>query len=156
MTARPVGAADKVTGRARYVADIVLPGMAYAAMVRSTQSHARIIRIDTAAARQMDGVVGVFTAADTVPTLYGRSVVDVPVLAREKVRFVGERVAAVVAETRAQAEAAAAQVVIDYEPLPAVHTAEDALRPDAPAVHDQPWAYQGAVASPGGPPNVIY
>ena len=97
-----------------------------------------------------------FTAADVSARPYGRAVVDSPLLAADKVRFVGERVAAVVAETRAMAEAAAALVEIEYEPLPAVLTAADALAPDAPAVHERPWAYEGAVAQEGDGANVIH
>jgi CO/xanthine dehydrogenase Mo-binding subunit len=149
-------AADKASGKARYVADLSLPGMLYAAVARSTEPHARITRIGTQAARAADGVFGVFTAADVSQNLYGRSLADCPLLAREKVRFTGERVAAVVAATRAQAEAAAALVEIDYEPLDAVTTPEEALAAGAPAVHEEPWAYAGARARQGDTANVIY
>ena len=130
--------------------------MLHAVMVRSTEAHANIRGIDIASARAADGVVGVFTAADVTPSCYGRSVRDVPVLARDKVRFVGERVAAVVAATRSQAEAAAALVDVDYETLPAALTAAEARCKDAPAVHNEPWRYDGAVATPDDPVNVIY
>jgi putative selenate reductase molybdopterin-binding subunit len=149
-------AAAKASGQARYVADLSLPGMLHAAVARSTQPHARITGIDTRAARAADGVVGVFTAADVSPAPYGRSLADCPILAQGKVRFTGERVAAVVAATRAQAEAAAALVEIDYEPLEAVTTAAQALAPGALAVHDEPWRYAGARARPGDPVNVIF
>jgi CO/xanthine dehydrogenase Mo-binding subunit len=139
------------------VADISLPGMAYVAISRSTEAHARIARIDTEAARSSEGVIGVFTAADVSEGLYGRSLADCPLLARYKVRFTGERVVAVVAETRAQAEAAASLVEIDYEPLPAVFTPDEALAPGAPAVHEAPWRYTGALArEEDGNRNVIY
>jgi CO/xanthine dehydrogenase Mo-binding subunit len=151
-----VDATAKVTGMARYVADVSLAGTAHAAFVRSTEPHARIVRIDTDAAHAVDGVLGVFTAADVTATPYGRGVADCPVLAREKVRFVGERVAAVVAVTRRQAEAAAELVDVVYEPLPAVLTPAAAMMPAAPAVHDRPWAYHGAVTEAGAPPNVVY
>src|SRR5580692_11644779 len=94
----------KASGRIRYVADVVPPGVLYAAVERSRCAHARIIGIDTTAAREAPGVVGVFTAADISTGTYGRGVRDAPILAGEKVRFVGERVAAVVAHTRAEAE----------------------------------------------------
>lgn len=156
MDAARIDALAKATGTARYAADVSLPRMAHAAMVRSTEAHARIVAVDTTAAAQCPGVIGVFTAADVTDRPYGRAVVDVPVLARDKVRYVGERVAAVVAETRRQAEAAADLVEVDYEPLPAVADARAALAPDAPAVHDAPWTYAGAVAEPNGPANVVY
>jgi putative selenate reductase molybdopterin-binding subunit len=101
-------------------------------------------------------VLGVFTAADLAARLYGRALLDCPLLAGDKVRFSGERVAAVVAETRAQAEAAAALVDVDYEPLPAVLTPGEALAPGAPAVHAEPWRYGGARARPGDPANLVY
>lgn len=138
------------------MADLTLPGMAHVAIARATAPHARIAGIDATAARASDGVIGVFTAADVSDGLYGRALVDCPLLARDKVRFAGERVAAVVAETRAQAEAAAALVEVDYQPLGAVTTPEDALAPGAPAVHDEPWRYAGTAARPDDPVNVIY
>ena len=140
-------AAAKAAGRSLYAADVTLPGMAHAAVVRSQLSHAHIDGVDAEEAGAMPGVLGVFTAADVTPTTYGRSVRDVPILARERVRFVGERVAAVVAKTREQAEAAAAAVIVSYEELPAVFDPEDALRPGAPAIHEAPWAYPGAAVS---------
>jgi CO/xanthine dehydrogenase Mo-binding subunit len=151
-----IDAAAKASGTARYVADLTVPGMAHAAIARSTQPHARVTRIDTRAALGSDGVLGVFTAADMSERRYGRSLIDCPLLARDKVRFTGERVAAVVAVTRAQAEAAAALVEIDYEPLGAVTTPDEALAPGALAVHDEPWRYAGARAREGDPANVIY
>jgi CO/xanthine dehydrogenase Mo-binding subunit len=149
-------AVAKASGRARYVADLTLPGMVHAAVARSTEPHARIISIDTAAARASAGVLGVYTAADLGGRLYGRSVIDCPLLAGDKVRFSGERVVAVVAATRGQAEAAAALVDIDYAPLDAVTTTAAATAAGAPAVHDEPWRYDGARARPGDPVNLIF
>lgn len=156
MSRSRIDAEAKASGRAQYVADISLPRMAHAAMVRSTMPHALIMGIDTSAARSCDGVIGIFAAADVSARTYGRSLADVPILAREKVRFVGERVAAVVAETRAQAEAAAELVAVEYEPLPAVTTPAEALAAGAAAVHSAPWSYAGAVAKQGDGSNVIY
>src|SRR5579875_4169702 len=104
----------KATGRARYVNDVSLPGLTYVAVARSTMPHARIRAVDSSVAASQPGVIGVFTANDLQVSTYGRSVRDIPVLARDKVRYVGERVAALVAETRSAAEAAAALVEIDY------------------------------------------
>jgi CO/xanthine dehydrogenase Mo-binding subunit len=128
--------------------------MLHVALVRSLVPHARIARIDTKQAEAADGVVGVFTAADVNPATYGRSVRDVPILARDKVRFTGERVAAVVAESRRAAEAAAAIVEVTYDDLPAALSAEEAISPDAPAVHDQPWTYPRAAVSESDGHNV--
>ena len=133
----------KASGAARYVGDQNLPGMLHVALVRSLVPHARIVGIDTKQAAEVPGVTGVFTAADVNPATYGRAVRDVPILARDKVRFTGERIAAVVAETRGAAEAAAALVDVTYDDLPATLSASDAILPDAPAVHDEPWAYPG-------------
>ncbi|MBV9595029.1 MAG: xanthine dehydrogenase family protein molybdopterin-binding subunit [Actinobacteria bacterium] len=141
-------AASKAAGESIYVADIELPNMAHAAVARSGYAHALIRSIDTSAAEQMPGVVGVFRASDLAAGLYGRAVRDIPVLAAEKVRFVGEPVVAVVAETRVQAEQAAALVEIDYEELPAATTATAAVASGAPLVHDAPWEYPGAFVKP--------
>lgn len=140
-----VDAIDKARGAAVYAADVQLAGTAHVALVRSTERHARIAAIDTEEARAMPGVVGVFTARDLAVGTYGRHVRDVPVLPDAKVRFVGERVAAVVAETRAQAEQAAQLVVVDYEQVPALTDASQALQPDAARIHEAPWAYPRAV-----------
>jgi CO/xanthine dehydrogenase Mo-binding subunit len=122
--------------------------MLYAAVARSSMSHARIVGIDTAAARAADGVRGVYTAADVTPMPYGRAVRDIPVLARERVHYIGERVAAVVATSRLLAEQAAALIEIEYEELPAVTTPEAAIAPGAPLVHDAPWEFPRAYVKP--------
>jgi carbon-monoxide dehydrogenase large subunit len=128
---------DILLGRATYVDDLDIPGVLHLVFVRSTVAHAEIGSIDTADAAAMPGVVGVFTAADLdVPVPPGLMVVNPafarPPLAKEKVRFVGDMVAAVVAESRAAAVDAAEFVVVDYEPLPAVVDPEAATEPGAP------------------------
>lgn len=144
----------KASGQAWYVADLSLPGMLHAAVVRSPLPHARITGADASAALAVPGVAGVFTAADVTPRPYGRAVKDVPVLAAGRVRFTGERVAAVVAGTRRAAAAAAALVEVSYEELPAVLTAAEAITPEAPPVHDAPWDYRGAAVSPADGRNL--
>ena len=144
----------KASGAVRYVGDLGLPGMAHVAIVRSLVPHARLAAIDAKQAAAADGVLGVFTAADLKAETYGRSVRDVPVLATEKVRFAGERVAAVVAESRAAAEAAAALVDITYDDLPAVLSPGAALLPGAPAVHEAPWDYPRAAVTAADGTNV--
>lgn len=144
----------KATGQTRYVADVTPPGCAYVALVRSPVPRARIRGVDTSAACQAPGVVGVFLAPDLGASTYGRSVRDVPVLASGEVRFAGERVAAVVAETREQAEAAAVLVAVDYEELPAVVTADEAVAVGAPLVHEAPWSFPGAAVRPEDGPNL--
>jgi aerobic carbon-monoxide dehydrogenase large subunit len=128
---------DILLGRATYVDDLDIPGVLHLVFVRSTVAHAEIGSIDTADAAAMPGVVGVFTAADLdVPVPPGLMVVNPafarPPLAKEKVRFVGDMVAAVVAESRAAAVDAAEFVVVDYEPLPAAVDPEAATEPGAP------------------------
>ncbi len=128
---------DLLTGAARFVADLAPPGLAHAAFVRSTMAHAAIAGIDVGGAEQAPGVIGAFTAEGLgldpqpffyiIPPVFGR-----PPLAAEVVRFVGEPLAVVVAETPAQAADAAELVEVDYEPRPALIDPEAALEPGAP------------------------
>jgi carbon-monoxide dehydrogenase large subunit len=139
-----------LTGQALFVDDVALPRMLHATFVRSPHAQARVLRIDAAAARGRDGVAAVYTAADLgdywrpgpllVPPPPIKDIVfnertQVP-LAKDKVRHVGEPVALVIAESRYLAEDAAGDIVVDYEPLPAVVDLEAALQPGATCVHD--------------------
>ena len=130
-----------VTGRGRYVADLALPGMRHIAIVASPHASARIVSIDASRALALSGVVGVLTGAEyaaaTDPHLVG---VDAPLvkryaLAHEVVRYAGEWVVAVVADSRAIAEDAAERVEVEYEPLAHVIDPERAVEADAPKVH---------------------
>jgi carbon-monoxide dehydrogenase large subunit len=125
-----------VTGSAKYTEDLQLPGTLHAAFVRAAVAHGRIVGIDTEEARTAPGVVGVYSAADlelgTLPDGGTGAVFARPVLARDRVRFLGEPVAVVVAETREQAVDAAELVSVDLDPLPVVTDPEAALEPDAP------------------------
>jgi carbon-monoxide dehydrogenase large subunit len=128
---------DLITGASTYVGNLALDGMLHLAFVRSPLSHASILAIDTGQAAAADGVVAVLTAADLgLPAHHGLMVVNPelprPPLATDRVRFVGEAVAVVVAETKAAAVDAIELVEVDYDPLPAVVDAEAALAPDAP------------------------
>lgn len=123
---------EKVTGIARYTSDTYLPGMLHAVIVRSPVAHGRIERIETAAALAMPGVVCVVTADDmdalgVQDPFYGLAVLDQTILTRDVVRFVGEPVAAVVAETQSLAEQAAAMVIVEIAALPAVFDVEEAM-----------------------------
>ncbi|MGQ9850792.1 MAG: xanthine dehydrogenase family protein molybdopterin-binding subunit [Aggregatilineaceae bacterium] len=128
---------DKVTGAAAYVDDLPCEGLLYGAVVRSPHHHARIIAIETAAARDLPGVVAVLTA-DDVPgsKTFGPLVQDQPALACDVVRHMGEPVALVIAQSKDAARRAVAAVQVTYEPLPAVHDPVAALEPDAPPVHE--------------------
>jgi CO/xanthine dehydrogenase Mo-binding subunit len=114
------------------------------------------VSINTAAASKVPGVVGVLTGADVSHILAGRGLRDVPLLAVGKVRFIGEMVAAVAAESVEIAEEAAGLVEVEYEPLPAVFDAEEALKPDAPVLHEKPWTYANALCKEGDPPNALW
>jgi CO/xanthine dehydrogenase Mo-binding subunit len=131
----------KVTGAARYAVDLAVPGMAHAIVVRSTRGHARIVRIARDEAERAEGVLKVITGEDLVRAglvpYYGHVVLDHPVLAQGKVRYRGEPVALVVAETRLDAAEAADLVEVEYEDLPVVIDAAEALAPDAPILHDE-------------------
>src|SRR5881296_4128395 len=111
---------DKVTGAARYAADITRPGMLHAAFVGSPFPHARVESVDVEAARKMPGVRAVITGADVRPARYGRRLQDWPVLCWDHTLFIGDRVAAVAADTPEIADAAARAIAVEYEELPAV------------------------------------
>ena len=149
-----------LTGRGQFTDDFSFPGQTYAAIVRSPHAHARIVHIDTSAAKNMPGVLGVFTGADCLADNLGaiphdplpKTKYDMKLsgpegseiffgphllLPADKVRHVGEAVAMAVAETLNQALDAAETVAVGYETLPCVLHAEDAMLPDAPAVWDE-------------------
>lgn len=134
---------DKVSGRALYAADIQLPGMLWCKVLRSPYPHAKIISIDTERAQKVPGVRAVITGKEYPGMLMGRQFRDMPVLCWDKVRFIGDRVAAVAAETRAAAEEAVALIDVEYEELPAVFDPASAMLPDAPRLHDDITLYDG-------------
>ena len=130
-------ALGKVTGAARYPADLVRPDMLRLKVVFAERPHARIRSLDTAAALAHPGVVAVLTASDVPYNAFGLIDADQPVLCGEVVRFAGDKVALVVAETQETAEAAAKLVQVAYEDLPVVTDPRAALAPDAPLVHEE-------------------
>ncbi len=135
---RRLDGAAKVRGEPVYTADLTYPGMLYGRVLRSPHAHARILGIDTSAAEAHPGVVAVLTVADLadVEHYHGPLVKDTPVLATDKVRYEGDAVAAVAAETLETATAALALIRVEYEPLPALMTMDEALDPDAPPIHE--------------------
>ena len=137
-------APGKVTGAAVYAADFALPGMLYGRVFRSTQAHARIRRLDLSAARAIPGVRAVIAAADVPDVRYGGSLKDETVFARDKVRYMGQPVAAVAASTPEAAEAALRAIEASYDPLPTILDLDAALAPGAPLVHEQ-WAEYTAI-----------
>ena len=135
-----------ITGSATYTHDIVLPGMVHAAMLRSSHAHARITRIDTGKAKAAPGVVAVYTGADTEGALAPTpcawllpdselKIAPYPCIAKDVVRYTGDIVAVVVAETPYQAYDALDLIEVDYEPLPVVTDPEKAAAADAPQLH---------------------
>lgn len=117
----------KVRGKARYAANIEMEGMLHACFVRSEHPHARIIKVDTSQAEKASGVQAVITAADAGDELIGTLVTDTPVLAKDRVRYVGEAIAVIAADTLEAAAAACLLVEVEYELLPAILTPEEAL-----------------------------
>jgi CO/xanthine dehydrogenase Mo-binding subunit len=137
--ARRLDAEDKLTGHARYASDLRVPGMLYGKIVRSDRAHARIVRIDASDAEALPGVEAVVYGA--VGHRFGPAIRDQTIFAVDRVRHVGEPVAAVAADSEATAELAARLIEIEYEDLPTVFDPVAALRPDAPIVHEDASNY---------------
>lgn len=138
----PVDGPVKVTGGARYTADIVLPGMLYGKILRSPFAHARILNIDTTRAKGLPGVRAVLTAKEIGRVPYGFMIPfgypdDECLLAVDKVRFIGDEVAAVAAVDEETALEALDLIRVDYEELPAVFDPDRAMRADAPLIHEE-------------------
>src|SRR5579864_5936017 len=148
-----------ITGKGRYVDDIKLQGMTYAHFIRSPHAHAKVKSIDSSAAMKMPGVVGVLTGKQIVDDKVGNLICGWaitskdgspmkmgawPALAPETVRFVGQAVAVVIAETKNIARDAAEAVVVEYEELPSVPDVHAAIKPGAPQLH------------PEVPGNIVY
>jgi CO/xanthine dehydrogenase Mo-binding subunit len=146
--------AEKVSGRTRYAADIGLPDALWAKLLRSPLPHARILSVDTTKALQIPGVRAVISSADIPPVLTGLRMKDMPVLARERVRYVGEPVAAVAADSPEIAEEALSLIDVRYEALPFVTDPMEAIRLGAPVLHDNPAAYKNAPELATELPNV--
>ncbi len=125
----------KATGTAPYAGDVRLPGMLEAKVLRSVHPHAKILSIDTSGAEALPGVYAVVTGRDCSPTRIGRFIKDRYALARDKTTYTGEPLAAVAAIDEETAERAVQLIQVEYEPLPAVFDAEEALAADAPIVH---------------------
>ncbi|SDH30226.1 CO or xanthine dehydrogenase, Mo-binding subunit [Rhodococcus triatomae] len=156
-------ATAKVTGRAVYGVDVVRPGMLHAKVLRSPHPHARIVSIDAAAARALEGVTAVVTRDEiTGLECYGTMVKDQPVVATDAVKYVGDIVAAVAAVDERTAFAALDLIDVRYEPLPALLGIDDALAPGAPLIHPEepfgglPKYGSGASARLRSEPNVSY
>ncbi|MGH7798095.1 MAG: xanthine dehydrogenase family protein molybdopterin-binding subunit [Candidatus Binatia bacterium] len=140
---------DKVSGQTVYAADVKLAGLLWAKILRSPHPHARIRAVDVSKAQKAPGVRAIITGEDVKGHLIGKQIRDMPVLCWEKVRFVGDRVAAVAAETADAAEEALHLIDVDYELLPAIFDPLEAMAPGAPQLHDDVAGYDGA------PPKIL-
>lgn len=134
-------ARDKLMGRTRYTVDVGGSEVIHAVLLRSEVASARIVRLDIEPARKMPGVRAIATHADA-PGLFGIGIADHPLLAKDIIRYHGEPIAAVAADTIEQARAAAAAIDLELEPLPAVLTMSRALKPDAPMIHPDWRSYE--------------
>ncbi len=141
------GASEKVTGAAKYLADIKLPGMLVGKILFSPHAHAKILNIDTSKAKKLPGVEAVITWEDVPKNLYNPNKLDLILVhpelefkdtyvLSEKARFVGDRIAAVAAVDAATAQEALERIKVKYEVLPAVFDAKEAMKPGAPKIHD--------------------
>ncbi|MBI4491402.1 MAG: xanthine dehydrogenase family protein [Chloroflexi bacterium] len=134
-------AAERVAGSAMFAPNVRVPGMLHARVLRSPYAHARILKLDASKAERLRGVAGVLTGRDLergeINSHYGPVLPDRPLVAMDKVRYQGEPVAVVAAVDEDTAEEALGLIEVEYEELPALVTAEEALQPDAPAIHDQ-------------------
>lgn len=133
-------AISKVTGKAVYLDDIRIPGMLHAAILRPEYAHAEIVKIETAEAEKMPGVVKVVTGKGC-DYHYGDNIKDLVPMAVDKVRYIGEPVAAVIADTLPHAEAALEKISVEYKPLPVYVDARDAMKPDAVLIHKENGEY---------------
>jgi CO/xanthine dehydrogenase Mo-binding subunit len=156
-----VDAGEKLRGEARFVGDMSVPGMLHGRVLRSPLPHARIVSIDASAALARPGVVTVLTGDDLldIDPYWGHAIKDRPIVAIGEVRFAGEPVAAVAAVDEATAEAAVADIVVEYEELPVVGTVDEAMAPGAPLVHEgpiRPGLFHGLGQLPPREGNVCY
>ena len=124
----------KITGKAEYSTDILLPGMLYGKILRSPYPHARILNIDTTKAGKLPGVKAVLTAKNTPSTDSPHA--DRRIFVTSKVRYIGDEVAAVAAISEDIAEEALELIEVEYEELPAIFDPPDALKPDSIRIHD--------------------
>jgi CO/xanthine dehydrogenase Mo-binding subunit len=146
---------EKVTGTALYPADVNMPGTLIGKVLRSPYAYARITSIDASAARRVPGVHAVLTGFDIPDVLIGRMLRDMPILARDVVRFAGQKVAAVAAEDPDIAEEALTRIEVEYEELTPVLDPLAAMQPDAPTLHPQFLSYLGRSNRPQEHPNIV-
>jgi CO/xanthine dehydrogenase Mo-binding subunit len=135
---------DKVMGRARFVADVDLPGLVWGKVLRSPVAHARIVSVDVSPALALPGVRAAITGADVAGVRTGRNIQDMPVLCSDVVRFIGDRVAAIAADSPEVADEALGLIEVVYDELPVVTDPQLAMGDDAPVLHPDFRSYRGA------------
>ncbi len=150
-----VEAEEKVSGRAVYALDVVLPEMLWVKVLRSPIPYGRIKRIDVSKALRIPGVKAVVTGKDVQGIRIGKKIVDTPILTEDAVRFVGEKVAAVAAESGEVAEQAVEQIEVEYEELEPVLDPLEAAKPSAPIIHPDVMNYGGLLHKLEKPSNVF-
>ncbi|HLY66454.1 MAG TPA: hypothetical protein VKU60_13045, partial [Chloroflexota bacterium] len=141
----------KVTGQATYTADVQPSGCLWGGILRSPLPHARIKRIAASRARELPGVAAALTGAGLGGAMFGRAIADIPVLCTDRVRFIGDPVAAVAAVDRESVEQALKLIEVEYEELPAVLDPFVAMQPDAPVLHADFASYRRDRRQPGWP-----
>lgn len=144
----------KVSGKALFTADRAAPRIVWGKTLRSPVAHAWITHIDVSHAKKVPGVLAVLTGADVSSHLFGRQLRDMPLLAKDRVRFVGERVAAIAAETPDIAEEAAGLIDVEYAEMPAVFDSWEAMQEGAPVLHENLEKYANAPRPLPALPNV--
>jgi CO/xanthine dehydrogenase Mo-binding subunit len=131
-----IGGVERVIGKGIYGIDLSLKDELHGGILRSQYAHAKIVSIDTSEAKNVPGVHAVVTAADAPDTRYGRSYLDRYMLAKNRVRYMGDPVAAVAADSPAIVKQALKKIKVVYEPLPVIIDPEEAMKPDAPTLHE--------------------
>lgn len=145
-------ALDKVTGAAKYTDDFIETGILHAKMVTSPYAHAKIKSVDISEAQSAAGVQSVITGG-SFPILCGVILEDRPPIAADKVRYFGEPVALVVADTERNAMHAVKLVKVEYEPLPVINSPSEAISPNAPIIHENLGQYNHVVKDVAPEPN---
>ena len=146
---------EKVGGKARYAVDVVLPDILWVKVLRSPIAHGKIKRIDVAEAQKAFGVKAVLTGQEITGVRIGKKIVDMPLLADGVVRYIGEKVAAVAAETEEAAERALDLIQVEYEELPVLADSLEAIKPSAPLIHPAVAQYKGLLHPIDSPSNVF-
>ncbi len=139
----------KVTGAAQYTADVRRADTLWGKILRSPLPHARIVNVDASKAKKVRGVKAVITGQDVSAKLTGRTLKDLPVVARDRVRFVGDKVAAVAAIDRDSAEEALSLIDVEYEELPAIFDPLEAIKSNAILLHPDYASYDNTQRQPG-------